>query len=181
VSINEEIIISKDEIFRRYTNLNSYTQDIINKLYGERINNIDILNFLSSNIINLDGSNNIQMLNSYQDKTGVYIFLNEENIPVYIGVAGKRNSNHSIKDRLQKQFNCNTSNSTLSKNISDIESLCGNSLRNVLKQDRKQLILDYAPKLIVINVGNLSCIDDVNKSLALEQILISIFNSKYNK
>jgi len=65
--------------------------------------------------------------------------------------------------------------------IYEIEKLYGNILTNSSKDNKKQLILDYAPKLLVINVGDLSCDNDVYTSLALEQVLISLFNSKYNK
>jgi len=179
--INQEIAISKNEIFNKYNNLNTYTKNVINAIYGEEVCAVDLKCFYSKDIIKINGNNNIKILNKYKGKTGIYIFLDNDNIPVYIGVAGKIDSNHSIQDRLQKQFNCHSSNSTLSLNIFDTEKSYGNILTNSSKDDKKQLILNYTPKLLIINAGDLSCDNDVYTSLALEQVLISLFNSKYNK
>ncbi|MCK5538961.1 MAG: hypothetical protein KAI79_19210 [Bacteroidales bacterium] len=180
MSINQKITISKDEILKKYDNLDTYFRNVIKALYGES-NNVNIQCFNSKDIINLNKKNTIKMLSPYKNKTGVYIFLDDNDIPVYIGVAGKVGGCHSIKNRLQKQFNCDSTNGTLSKNIYDIETLIGNILINSNQIDKKKLILKYAPKLLVIEVGDLINPDDINISLALEQVLISLFNSKYNK
>ncbi len=181
MSIQEEIIISKDEILSKYQNLSTYVKNVINAIYGEDISGIDLKCFYSSTIINTDGKNNMGVLTSYKKKTGVYIFLDNNSMPVYIGVAGKIGGEHSIQKRLQKQFNCHKTNGTLALNIAEIEEAYGTNIGNTSKKDRKNLILNYAPNLLVICVGELENDDDIRTSLSLEKILISLFNSKYNK
>ena len=165
---------------KEYNNLDNLFKNVIKTLYGQE-SPMEFKKVLSTNIININGENNLKSLNEFDGSTGVYIFLNKNHIPVYIGVAGKQGSTHSLKDRLQKQFNCHESNATLAKNIVDIESLLQNkSIPNSSVKDRKKLISEYAPTLIIIDMGTLNN-SNVKNSLALEQILISIFNSKYNK
>ncbi len=119
---------------------------------------------------------------TYKEKTGVYIFLDNDNIPVYVGVAGKVGGDHDIKQRLQKQFNCDNTNATLSINIEEIESILQSIQINCpKKKDKKELILKYASKLLVIEVGDISSADEVQKAQSLEILLIALFNAKYNK
>jgi len=135
---------------------------------------------LAKDIINIKGDNNLEKLNPFKKDIGVYIFLDEDNFPVYIGVAAEKESKHSLRDRLQKQFNCNLSNSTISKNISTIEKIYGNSIDDETLEKKKLLLLKYAPKLLVIPIGELNEPENISKALELEKLLISLYNSKYN-
>jgi len=183
MSINKKIIISKEQILEKYLNLDDYFKSVIATLYGEETTlTVKMKCFECKNIVNKEGDNDIKILEEYQNKTGVYIFLDNDNIPVYIGLAGKVGGSHDIKQRLQKQFNCNGTNSTLYKNIEEIENILQNSsVPSESMADKKELILEFAPKLLVIEVGELNINGDVLRAQSLETLLISLFNSKYNK
>ena len=129
------------------------------------------------------GNNNLRKLDSYSDKSGVYIFLDEDNIPVYIGVAGKIGGMHSIKDRLGVQLKCDLSNATLIKNILSVNVLLQDTKHqeNTTNNEFKKLILEFSPRFIVISLGNVTHDSSVKNANVIEQSLIAIFNSKYNK
>lgn len=183
--LESNINISYNTIIKNY-NLNSDLKKTIKGLYDGIYPT-----FITSSIIILGdkSTNYLDSLNDFINKTGVYIFLNNDNVPVYIGVAGEKASKQSLKARLSLQLNGNKSNSTLAKNIKEIEELLNNtdftyfhSDDELNKTNYKQLILDYAPKFIVIDKGILSHDNDnAKESLSLEKALIAIFNSKYNK
>lgn len=177
-----DIEINLAKILKDNINLPNSIKIIIESLYSKSINgNIEIFN--SCDMINIESEksrNNLNILDDYKNNTGVYIFLNND-LPVYIGVAGNNvKSNHSIKDRVGVHLKCDD-NATLPNNIYTIETLLGNDVINLTKINRKNLILTYAPKLIIINIGLLHNEQDIKKSNDLEQLLISLFNSKYNK
>lgn len=178
------IIISKESILKSYPNLEEYYANVIKKLYGDLIQNSNFETYNTSRIIR-DKKNDLRSLKNLKDKVGVYIFTNEDCEPVYIGRAGKgRKSEHSLKDRLQKQLNADLSNSTLAKNIKEIEGLLQND-KSILgtndKKKLKELIKKYAPKIFVIPVGKLG--ENKARELAqnLEKILIAVLRPKYNR
>jgi len=180
------IIISKKIILERYPNLESFHVNVIKVLYGDedQDSNFGIREFKTSDIIKND-SNNLRGLRDFEGKTGVYISTDENGAPVYIGLAGEgKSGNHSLKERLQKQLNAHLSNSTLAKNIREIEGFLQNdpNMRETEDKNRlKELIKKYAPKLIVISTGDLNRNEDREKAQRLEKILIALLRPKYNR
>ena len=178
--INSNIIISYEEIISKYNKLGSFYVSILKGIYGKEAN-FSIVPFKTKKFISLNSYNNLSGLDYYKNKIGVYIFLDKNQVPVYIGVAGEENSTHSLKDRLQKQLNCNKSNSTISKNIAVIETILQNREMNNELNALKNLLLEYAPNFLVIEVGSIGDNEAAKKALELEVFLIALFNSKYNK
>lgn len=178
MSINSKIEISKDKILNKYNEFDDYFRKVILSLCGD-MNEINLQYFHTNKIVTVCG-NNIKILKNFSNSTGVYIFLDKDNVPVYIGVAGIEGSRQPLQERLRKHFKCRT-DSNLSKNIYEIETIYGNKLANTSENDKKQLILDYAPKLLIIKVGELGNSVAAKKASSLEILLISLFNSKYNK
>jgi hypothetical protein len=182
--IKQNINISYDTIIDNYNKLNCLFLNVIKALYRKAYDEslFCVQSFESKNIINIDAYNTLRELDLYKNKTGIYIFLDENIVPVYIGEAGKQGGKHSLKDRLGVQFKCDPSNATLAKNISTIETLLQNTkvAKNDLQKEMKQLILKYAPTFIVISLGDITE-DNVKNARAIEQVLIALFNSKYNK
>jgi hypothetical protein len=178
--INSNIIISYEEIISKYNKLDSFYVSILKGIYGKETNS-SIVFFKTEKFINLNSCNNLSGLNYYYNKIGVYIFLDKNKVPIYIGVAGEINSKHSLQGRLKKQLNCNQSNSTISKNIAVIETIFQNREMNNGLNTPKNLLLEYAPNFLVIEVGDIGDNEAVKKALELEVFLIALFNSKYNK
>jgi len=173
--------ISYKSLLAQYEKMDDLYRQIIYCLYKSkrecRNNSFSMSYYEVDKLIKIGSSNELTMLDKLQNKCGVYIFLDKGNTPVYIGVAAKIDSKHSLKDRLQKQLNSNT-NSTLSLNINEYEKYnYGLSQQN----DFKKLILEYAPKLITISMGKLKNKEAINRSLALEKILIALLDPEYNK
>ena len=187
----KEIIISKENIFKQNPKLPQRYREIIDILYHDftiqNQNQSDVVKikfFSLDRIVKVESKNIISELNELKKKVGVYIFINEECEPVYIGLAGKKNGDHSLKDRLQKQLNANLTNSTLAKNIRDMEGLLQNDpkiLNTQKKSDLKKLILIYSTYIIVIITGLLNEDSAIKEAEDLEKILIAILRPKYNK
>jgi hypothetical protein len=171
-----------ERVMNTYPNLDVYYRNILRGIFGFQSDTL-IQCYYSKDIIKFDEANTLKgVLDNLNNKCGIYIFLNKFNSPVYIGVAGEKNSKHSLYDRLQKQFNCGERNGTLSKNIVEIKQLLQNKQFNASSKDEyKQFILDYAPKLLVIPLGSISNENNKFNALNLEKILIAVLNSKYNK
>lgn len=189
IKITETISISKDEIFAKHSQMNQYFMDCIKALYGESVQGVDIKCFQPSNIIKDSGNNNYSILKGLEKRTGCYVFLNNLQIPVYIGIGGKKvNATQNLKDRLSQELrsyckeNATTSYSkdsgaTLSKNIQEIDSKIES--KNVTPDESIEMIKSFM--IIVIVVGDINKDSDVLKSRALETILIALFHPKYNK
>jgi len=163
--------------------MNSFIITGKNNGYGKYIPNI-IKKTINSNfkkeynvkeIINLKGRNDIKKLDNLKKKVGVYIFANKNCKPVYIGLAGAiKKGKHSLKNRLQIQLNADLSNSTLVKNIREIENL-------MIKSTSKELIERYAPKLCVIPTGEVGTNKAIESAKDLEKMLIFFLKPRYNK
>jgi hypothetical protein len=187
VRLKDRIIISKETILEKYQNLQPFYVSVISVLYGNGDQDSDfrICEFKTSDIVK-EGRNNLRELKVFEGKTGVYIFTDEQHEPVYIGLAGEReSSDHSLKERLQKQLNADLSNSTLAKNIGEIEGLLKNdpNMQNTRdKNGLKKLINEYSPKLIVISTGDLNNNEEAReKAQILEKMLIALLRPKYNR
>ena len=187
IMIKNNIDISYEYIKKNYNFKSIFIKETISILFEKQklSNNEYVKQYRTADIIiepndkELKPYNNLKPLDAYKEKTGVYIFLDINNIPVYIGVAGEKNSKQHLRKRLEQHFNCN---SGLTKTIIEIENLLKNK-KFKKTEDRKILkkkLLEYCPKFLVIDCGNLNN-DNVQESLDLEKCLIAIFNSKYNK
>jgi hypothetical protein len=182
----EQIIISKNEILTKYRNLDKKVKNIIQILYTiaeydkeYQVENFDIRikKVKIENIINENSNNFLQELYFVNLRTGVYIFLDEYNIPIYIGFGGRGESN-SLKTRISDQLRGNETSTTLVKNIRELEKYLNPNIS--LSNDVKKLLLKYTSSLIVIDCGT-QIEKNVRFAQSLEVILIALFNSKYNK
>lgn len=179
--IANKIIISKDEILNKYSNLDAKVKVIIEKLYEIKEFNKEYTLLINVNIKAfkvdesfLDNIKSNNELKKYENKTGVYIFL-KDNIPVYIGFSGQKDKEQSLYGRIvNKQL---STNDNLVKKIKKIEKLLNPNL--TLLEDRKKLVLEYTSSLIVIDFGKQET-NNIKFAQALEVILIALFNSKYN-
>ncbi len=114
-------------------------------------------------------------LNEYKDCTGIYIFLNADCIPVYVGVGGEKNGKQDLMKRLTQHF---PASSHLAKNIKETEKVLGIDTSD---KTPKEIMLKYAPELLIVNIGALSDEDSCRKSNNLEKALISLWNCRYNR
>jgi len=151
--LKNNINISYEIILKTYSFSYPYIEETINLLYAKQKNlsqNISIKSFKTQDIINKptekneNPDNNLKPLDEFKDKTGVYIFLDKDKNPVYIGVAGEKKAKQHLRKRLEQHFNCN---SGLSKNIIEIENLLNNININPTTDRKilKNLILKYTP------------------------------------
>lgn len=191
--IKKQILISKDEILKKYNYFDLRVKDIIEKLYDDSIDehelklfNITIKKIRLSDMIKLNIQNSYKNLEFVKKKTGVYLFLDKDENPVYIGFSG-RGEKQDLKERIIKHFSKNKSVSKLITNIKEIENYLNNI--NLENTEFKEILLNYTSFLIVIDCGNMyknetfkeKNEDNVKFAQALEVILIALFNSKYNK
>ncbi len=186
IKINENINISKNDILNKYKKFDKYFRDCLDALYGEK-NNITINCYLPCNIINKQ-KYKLEILKLLEDKTGVYIFIDNENIPVYIGIGGQKQNKQDLKTRVSQELRAyvtkgkttsysKDTGATLSKNIQEIESILQN--QKITPDNSIELIKSFS--LLTITVGEVTIKSDVLKSRALETILIALFHPKYNK
>ncbi len=119
-------------------------------------------------LLNLNGENDLTRLKNYVNKPGVYIFLDKNDKVVYVG---KALSSHGLKDRLQKQLNCDPSNANLANNIRRKENyICAETDKQCLKR----CLHHYTSSIMVCETRN-----DRDASL-LECLLIYSLQPKYN-
>jgi len=186
LKIIETISISKDEILEKYSQMNQYFIDCIRALYGECVQGVDIKCFLPCNIINKNGENFLSILDCLKGKAGVYIFMNNDSVPVYIGKGGTSSSiNKKAKDlkfRIGQELGSGNKHNTLSNNIITIDSMLSNN--TITESESIEHIKCFS--LIVISSGDRindgSLVQDsIDRANNLETILISLFHPKYNK
>jgi len=181
-----EISITKDKIIGEYKNMDSFYINCIEGLYGKYNKNINFYNL--SKIIKQNADNDLTDLKKLNSKTGVYLFVNKTNEPVYIGIGGEKVNSQDLKTRIGQEFRAYTkkgevskyskdSGATLSKNIREIDNLLENKKNSPDNSIEK--IKSFS--LITITVGEVKTKKDVLKSRALETILIALFHPKYNK
>ena len=178
------VVISKENILKDYSALSEEYKEIIRILYTEIPQNQIFKIFKVEELIRTNGNNYLVPIKELKEKIGVYIFINKEYEPVYIGLAGKEDSTHSLRDRLQKQLNANLSNSTLAKNIRDIEGLLqsDSTILNIEQKEKlRELILRYTAYIIVIITGEREDNNAIKKAKDLEKVLIALLRPRYNK
>ena len=185
IKMNNNYSISKESILAKYTNINSFFKSCINAFYGDYNTGIEVNCFLPCNIIVNGANNKLSILNILKGKSGVYIFLDSDRIPVYIGKGGtsKKLTGTDLKSRVGQELRAGSIGNTLSKNIIDIESELQN--KNISKEfSIDNLIKNFSLLTITVcdRVAN-NEIDEVNilKAEALEMVFIALFHPKYNK
>lgn len=94
--IKKQILISKDEIRNKHNYFDLRVKNIIEKMYDDSIDehelklfNIRIKKIKLSDMINLDIQNSYKSLEFAKKKTGVYLFLDKDENPVYISFSGR--------------------------------------------------------------------------------------------
>jgi len=178
----EEVTISQKRILQTYSSLPEEYRKIIETLYTGIPQNQIYQIFKVDELIRPNRGNNLIPLKELKDKVGVYIFINENCEPVYVGLTGrKEKSSQSLRDRLQKQLNGNEDNSTLAKNIREIESLLNTINEKEKPKELKEWIVMYTTYIIVIITGELKDNEAIKKAQNLETVLIALLRPKYNK
>ena len=181
IRINDDISISKESILSKYKSINSFFKKCLEALYGKN-NSISINCFLPCNMIKEGTNNDLKVLMPLKDRTGIYIFLDSNSIPVYIGIGGQKiNANQGLKARIGQELrafkNEGDTGTTLSKNIQEIDSLLEN--KKITADESILRIKSFS--LLSIDVGDIAIEVDVFKSKSLETILIALYHPKYNK
>ena len=169
--LEKEIVISKGNILKQYTNLNNNIKSIIEKLYELKEFDKEYqlsanLNITAIKVEDFVKNNKIQneKLAEYENKTGVYIFL-KDNIPVYIGFSGTGNK-QGLKERIKKQFSARDNgysnlvckiisveekldNEGLKNNIPDIEDISRilKLRKKYYKKSKNEKFIDKAPEI----------------------------------
>ncbi|MDD5053507.1 MAG: hypothetical protein PHO27_12300 [Sulfuricurvum sp.] len=161
--------IEYPEIIYDYQNIDNFLKDTVPRLLDQKSPNSFKVFDLNSTI-NINGSNKLKPLHEFKNCCGVYMFLSEDNEPVYVGFGGERNQD--LFERIAyKQFR----GDTLVKNIKEIETSFNKDM------SVKQILITYTPKLLVIPVGKLNEKLSIKKAKILETVLIALLNCKYNK
>lgn len=180
-----DYIISKDTVLNDYQNMEIFFKAKIEELYNK---NNSCCYLYPSKIIN-QNKYKLSSLANLKNKTGVYIFLNQNSIPVYIGIGGQKiGGGQDLKARISQELRAYVTNkqtthyskdsgATLSKNIQEIDSLLNNSIVTPDNSIEKMKVFT----VIVIIVGDLNNKYDVLRSRALETICIALFHPQYNK
>lgn len=168
IAIANSYEISQDNILNAYTNLDQFFREIIKLLYQQES---------SDRIEKFIAKDYKSVRNKFTNKTGVYIFLNEEMIPVYIGEGGIEKKD-DLKERLNHQIVRAPKDKakTLLKNIKDIEELLQN--RPIENDEALKMINEFY--VLVVITGDMGT-EAVKQTNALETILIALYGPKYNK
>ena len=122
--------------------------------------------------------NRFPMLSDATNKTGVYLFINSEYVPVYIGVGGVGKSD-DLADRVRnecKLYPSEDTGATLSKKIKENSSLLCNKL-----SDDQIISMICSFEVIVIDLGKMDNPDNQKFASYLESLLILLFKPLYNK
>ena len=157
------MFFSKKEEILRLCESSIYFDDIQNIYKQPIIIQIDDI------VIKGEKYNKCLHLEDYKEYFGVYIFLDIQNRPVYIGVSGANKTKANLRQRVCAQL---TNSSHLIKNISYVESLISGKTVNVTRDT----ILQYATKILICPCGK-----DADKAQDLEVLLLSLCNTKYNR
>jgi len=189
IKMNNNYSISKESILSKYKKMDKFLKDSIHALYGED-NEIKINCFLPCNIIGRSGSNSYSCFISLKKKTGIYLFLNNDDAPVYIGIGGEKVNGQDLKTRLQQEINvyvqknsslstiyAKNTGATLSKNIQEIDTVLEN--KKVLPDNSIEKIKTFS--ILTVIAGDINNKEDVIRARALEMVLIALFHPKYNK
>ncbi len=158
---------------------NNDLKNYLDDLFSENIEATDCIKNFDTNEFVKNGMQSQSYSNLYDcsGKTGIYIFFNKDNVPVYIGVGGEKNGKQDLKKRLTQHF---PDTSHLAKNIRETEKVLGYE-KQVEHLTSKEIMLKYAPKFLIVIIGNLVEPHNCQKSQKLEKILIALWNSRYNR
>lgn len=122
--------------------------------------------------------NPFNMLSGVRGATGVYLFIDNDGVPVYIGKGGTgKKDDLAIRVRNEcKIFPCEDTGATLSKNIKGQHKLLNQELG-----DSKVACMIRELEVTVINVGKMTDSDSQSFAAYLESLLLLLFKPKYNK
>lgn len=117
-----------------------------------------------------------QVKKNLYKKTGVYLFIDKDGNPVYIGVGGKSTERGLVSRITQELKKHGTggqgydTGATLSKNIKEIEQIDENEAEKIIKN----------LNLTILIVGSNSNLRNRRIAQVIERMLIAACNPKYN-
>lgn len=175
-------ILEKD-ILLKYKNMDIFFLNCIKSLSGAK--NIDIQQdyFFSKDMLK-QGRNDLSSLKKLINKTGVYIFLDSNNIPVYIGKGGtsKEIGGRDLKYRIGQELGAGNQHNTLSNKIIKIEGFLQN--KKISKEDSINIFIKkFSITTITVDermINEKINLESIDKVEALETILIALLSPKYN-
>jgi len=171
--------MAKELITDKFDLLNNLFKDVINAIEEDKFSNGTLLCAQPNKIISATSQNNYDTIISTKETVGIYLFLNSDGLPTYIGKGGTSRSSNG-KDlyfRLQQELGSGNKHNTLSNNIKEIS--------NVSEEQSLELIKSFTLKILILgNRTNSS--ENINKEIilkseAIETLLIALFDPVYNK
>lgn len=181
-------IIRLQTILTEYDALSEYFKSAIKAIFNGESDLFEVIDVKANTLITDDNRNNLARLSACKEKTGIYVFLNREDQPLYVGKGGtSRNNDGNAKDlsyRISQElrgYNGNSQN-TLSKNIMDVDSILYD--KQITMEDSINKIKNMKIRILVtgsrLENGTVN-IDMIKKVEALETILIALLPAIYNK
>ena len=85
--MRNEIKISQLDIDNKYNNIDSFFRSWIDALYSNSLNDKEIIELEVSEVM-LNSKNDYTSIKKSKNKTGIYIFLDQDGYPKYIGKGG---------------------------------------------------------------------------------------------
>ena len=174
--------IMKQDVIDKIESVCERSKSIINSLYSKYNDLLVCECCCIRDIIENNKAKNTRkrfpMLQGVSKATGVYLFINSERVPVYIGVGGVGKSDDlAVRVRNEcKLYPNEDSGATLSKNIKENSRLLCNELSD---EQIKSMICSF--KVVVINVGEMNEPESQKFANYLESLLILLFKPLYNK
>ena len=174
--------IMKQDVLDKIESVCERSKSIINSLYSNQNDLLVIKCCCIREIIENNKANNTRnrftMLQEVSNATGVYLFINSEHVPVYIGVGGVGKSD-DLADRVRNECKLHPnedSGATLSKNIKENSRLLCNELSD---EQIKSMICSF--EVVVIKVGEMNEPENQKFANYLESLLILLFKPLHNK
>lgn len=180
--------VSLETIMNKYSDLDDFFKASINSLFSGEGSVVKVVDATAANMIKDDKNNDLASIDVCNGKTGVYVFWGQDGLPEYIGKGGtSRSTDVNAKDlryRISQELSGYKGNSqnTLSKNIMEIDSILES--RQVTAVSSVDKIKSYNIRALIVGprlVDDSVNIDVINKTEALETILIALLPTKYNK
>lgn len=180
--------ISLETIMNKYVDLDDFFKASIKSLFSGEESVVKVVDATVAKMIKDDKNNDLAAIDDCNGKTGVYVFWGQDGLPKYIGKGGtSRSTDSKAKDlryRISQElvgYNGNSQN-TLSKNIIEIDSILES--RQVTANSSVEKIKTYNIRALIIGhrlLDDSVNIEAINKTEALEAILIALLPTKYNK
>lgn len=189
IKLISEETIKKNDIIAKITLVNEKAKAIVECLYDYNseylayfhdYNASEIREIIEENRANKT-RNIFPMLQPLKGETGVYLFFNSENIPIYVGVGGiGKNDDLYVRVRNECKIHSESysedTGATLSINIKkELELL------NQYKDDNQIKSLINSFRIIAINLGKMNVSSNQDFANYLESLLIILFRPQYNR